>query len=144
MTSHEEIAALIPHQGAMCLLERVLEWDAQHIVLATATHRSPENPLRGGGRLRALHLCEYAAQAMAVHGGLLARASGSQGEPGVLAALREVQLLRAYIDDLPGELRVAAARLLASGDGRQYSFSVHHGDELIARGRAAIIVRRDG
>jgi len=49
----EDIAALIPHRGAMCLLERVLEWDARHIVLATRTHAAPDNPLKLGGRLRA-------------------------------------------------------------------------------------------
>ena len=43
-------AALIPHQGSMCLLERVVEWDDQHVVLETATHRSPANPLRADGR----------------------------------------------------------------------------------------------
>ncbi len=143
MLDHREIAALIPHQGAMCLLERVLEWDAEHIVLATGTHRSAGNPLRSGGRLGALHLCEYGAQAMAVHGGLLARASGSQAQPGMLVSLREVELSRGYIDDLPGELRVTALRLLAGSDSWQYSFTVHHGDELIARGRAAIVARKD-
>ncbi|MGH8327695.1 MAG: phosphotransferase, partial [Steroidobacteraceae bacterium] len=90
MLDREAIAALIPHQGAMCLLERVLEWDAEHAVLATATHRSPDNPLRSCGRLRALHLCEYGAQAMAVHGGLVARAAGSQARPALLVSLREV------------------------------------------------------
>jgi predicted hotdog family 3-hydroxylacyl-ACP dehydratase len=142
MLNRDELAALIPHQGAMCLLERVLEWDAQHIVLATTTHRSAQNPLRSEGRLRALHLCEYAAQAMAVHGSLLARAQGSWAQPGMLVSLREVELLCAYLEDLPGELRVSATRLLAGGDGWQYSFTVHHGDELIARGRAAIMVRK--
>jgi predicted hotdog family 3-hydroxylacyl-ACP dehydratase len=139
MLDRDDIAALIPHQGAMCLLERVLEWDAEHIVLATTTHRSAENPLRSGGRVRALHLCEYAAQAMAVHGGLLARARGSEAQPAMLVSLREVELLRAYVEDLPGELRVAASRLLEGGDSWQYSFTVHHGDQPIARGRAAII-----
>jgi predicted hotdog family 3-hydroxylacyl-ACP dehydratase len=142
MLDRDEIAALIPHQGAMCLLERVVEWDAEHIVLLTATHRSATNPLRSGGRLRALHLCEYAAQAMAVHGGLLARAAGSQAPPGMLVSLREVQLSWAHIDDLPGELRICAARLLAGPESWQYGFSVHHGEELVARGRAAIVARK--
>ncbi len=142
MLNRDDFAALIPHQGAMCLLERVLEWDAEHILLATTTHRSAENPLRSDGRLRALHLCEYAAQAMAVHGGLLARSQGSQARPGMLVSLREVELLRAYVEDLPGELSISASRLLTSDDSWQYSFTVHHGEELIARGRAAIVARK--
>ncbi len=142
MLGHDDIAALIPHQGAMCLLERVLEWDAGHIVLATLTHRSADNPLRRSGRLRALHLCEYAAQAMAVHGGLLARAAGSQARPGMLVSLREVELLRAHIESLAGELRVSAGCLLATSESSQYAFTVHHAEELLARGRAAIIARK--
>lgn len=125
----------------MCLLERIVEWDAEHVVLATETHRSPDNPLRAGARLRALHLCEYGAQAMAVHGGLIARAAGSRAQPGLLVSLRDVALFRHYIEDLPGELHVTARRLLASGSAWQYSFAVHHGGELIAEGRAAIVAR---
>src|SRR5215212_1866660 len=92
MLGREAIAALIPHQGAMCLLDRVVDWDKDHVVLATATHRSAENPLRLDGRLRAVHLCEYGAQAMAVHGGLVARAQGQAARPGWLVSLREVKL----------------------------------------------------
>ncbi len=67
------LLSLIPHQGAMCLLDRVVEWDKDRVLLATATHRAADNPLRLDGRLRAVHLCEYGAQAMAVHGGLSAQ-----------------------------------------------------------------------
>jgi len=68
-----DVASLVPHAGRMCLLQRVLDWDESTVRLATATHRDPANPLRSDGRLRAIHLCEYGAQAMAVHGGLRAR-----------------------------------------------------------------------
>ena len=70
------ITALIPHQGAMCLWDEVLDWDAGAIRLRTAGHRASDNPLRSGGGLRAVHLCEYGAHAKAVHGGLLASAAG--------------------------------------------------------------------
>ncbi|HUN27821.1 MAG TPA: hypothetical protein VMU67_16080 [Steroidobacteraceae bacterium] len=142
MAALEVIAELIPHQGAMCLLERVLEWDADHILLATRSHRAPRNPLRAGGRLRALHLCEYGAQAMAVHGSLLARTAGARARPGLLVSVREVVLNREWLEDLAGELRIEARCLLGSERSSQYAFTVHHGDELIAAGRAAIIVAR--
>lgn len=140
---HDAIAALIPHRGAMCLLDRVIEWDAEHAVLAARSHRSPDNPLRAGGRLRALHLCEYGAQAMAVHGGLTARAAGLQAQPGLLVSLRDVTLNRQYLDDLPGELRIEARRLWAGAGAWQYAFKVYHGEELIGEGRAAIIAPAD-
>ena len=79
----ESIADLVPHQGAMCLLEKIVHWDDAHAELTTTTHRSPANPLRNAaGRLRAIHLCEYGAQAMAVHGSLVARAAGRSARPG--------------------------------------------------------------
>jgi predicted hotdog family 3-hydroxylacyl-ACP dehydratase len=135
------IAALIPHQGEMCLLERVIEWDDDRIVLTTTTHRSPANPLRLDGRLRAVHLCEYGAQAMAVHGGLSAQADGRQARPGFLVSLRDVTLHVDFIDQLDGELRVTAQRLLETGGSWQYSFAVEHDSTRIASGRAAVVAR---
>ena len=83
----EAILALVPHQGAMCLWDAVRAWDARSIHVIAHNHRDPAHPLRSAGRLRALHLCEYGAQAMAVHGGLLARAAGTRAEPGLLVSL---------------------------------------------------------
>ena len=138
----DAIAALIPHAGAMCLNERVLAWDAGHIALATATHRDPANPLRRDGALHALHLCEYGAQAMAIHGGLCAQAAGSRAAPGLLVSLRDVQLHALRIDTLEGELRIEAERLLESAGSWQYAFRAWHGERLLAEGRAAVIARR--
>lgn len=134
------ISSLIPHQGSMCLLERVVEWDDQHVVLETASHRSPTNPLRTNGRLRALNLCEYGAQAMAVHGGLRSTVSGVQPKPGMLVSLREVTFGREYVEDLPGELRVEAVCLQADAASLQYSFRVTHDAETLAEGRAAVVL----
>ncbi len=47
------IVAHVPHQGPMCLLDRVIEWDEQHIVCEAVSHRDPRNPLRDAGRLGA-------------------------------------------------------------------------------------------
>src|SRR5690349_935957 len=141
MLGRDAIAALIPHQGAMCLLERVMEWDRDRIVLATATHRADDNPLRLNGRLRAIHLCEYGAQAMAVHGGLSAQADGKVARPGFLVSLRDVKLRVDFIDGLGGELLISAQRLLESAGSWQYSFEATHAGRSLATGRAAIIAR---
>ncbi len=143
MLDRDAIAALIPHQGAMCLLDRVIEWDKDHIVLATATHRSPSNPLRLDGRLRAIHLCEYGAQAMAVHGGLSAQAEGRRAQPGFLVSLRDVRFHIDFIDQLEGNLRVTARRLLDTGTSWQYSFTVAHDLAALVTGRAAVVARND-
>lgn len=143
MLGREQIAALIPHQGAMCLLDRVISWDADQIVLATATHRAPDNPLRSAGGLRAVHLCEYGAQAMAVHGGLMARAERGAAQPGFLVSLRDVTLHVDFVDHLAGELQISARRLLASSASWQYSFEVRHEGRVLATGRAAIVARKE-
>jgi len=143
MPTGNTIAGLIPHAGSMCLLERVVEWTPERVTLATATHRSHDNPLRSGGRLRAIHLCEYGAQAMAVHGGLVARAAGEKAQPGLLVSLRDVRLLVEYVDDLPGELVVEATRLHAAPGSWQYRFSVLHAGKELVGGRAAVMLRPD-
>ena len=144
MNDRADILALIPHQGAMCLLDRVLSWDDERIECAAASHRSPDNPLRDGAGLRALHLCEYGAQAMAVHGGLLARRAGASAAPGLLVSLRAVRLHVARIDALDGELRIEALRLLDGGQALQYAFKAWHRDALLAEGRAAVMQGVDG
>jgi len=144
MPPPDGIEGMIPHAGGMCLLERVLEWDAGHVVAATTTHLRPDNPLRSSGRLRAVHLCEYGAQAMAVHGGLLAAADGGRAPPGVLVSLRDVVLGAAFVDDLAGELRVEAARLHGTPGSWQYRFVVSHGGRELAAGRAAVMLRLQG
>jgi predicted hotdog family 3-hydroxylacyl-ACP dehydratase len=141
MLGREAILALIPHQGAMCLLDRIVEWDRDRIVLATTTHRAADNPLRLDGRLRAVHLCEYGAQAMAVHGGLSAQADGKTARPGFLVSLRDVTLNVDFIDTLQGELVISARRLLESAGSWQYSFEATHAGDTIATGRAAIMAR---
>ena len=140
MVSHEQIEALIPHKGSMCLWQEVSEWDAQRIRLRATGHVDPAHPLRANGRLHALHLCEYGAQAMAVHGGLRGSASGQPVRPGMLVALRGVQLHCVRIDDLPGALECEAEVLVESEDSQQYGFRIFHGDVLLAEGRAAVML----
>jgi predicted hotdog family 3-hydroxylacyl-ACP dehydratase len=133
---------LIPHRGAMCVLDEVVAWDADAIHARSRSHRSADNPLRSDDRLRAVHLCEYGAQAMAVHGGLVAREAGGVAAPGFLVALRAVELLVERVDDLPEALDVHARKLLGDDNGWQYEFRIEHAGTLLASGRAAVIAQR--
>jgi predicted hotdog family 3-hydroxylacyl-ACP dehydratase len=135
----DEIAALIPHAGRMCLLEWVESWSEGRIQCRTDTHRDPQNPLRHEGALAAVHLAEYGAQAMAVHGGLLERARGAVARPGLLVALRDLRLHAARIDDIATPLTVRARRLLANADGWLYAFEVEAAGRTLASGRAGVI-----
>jgi predicted hotdog family 3-hydroxylacyl-ACP dehydratase len=140
MIGRDGILSLIPHPGAMCLWDEVVDWDAQSIRLRARSHREPDHPLRSNGRLRALHLCEYGAQAMAVHGGLRARETGDVAKPGLLVALRGVQLHVARIDDLPGMLECEARVLVEAEGSQQYAFRIHHAGALLAEGRTAVML----
>ena len=83
---------------------------------------------------------QYGAQAMAVHGGLLAR-EGATPRAGFLVALRGVQIQRVRIDDLPGELHGLAELLMQSDTSQQYAFRIEHAGALIAEGRAAVMLQ---
>lgn len=131
---------LIPHRGAMCLLDDVVAWDATRIHARTQSHRDAANPLRSDGRLRSVHLCEYGAQAMALHGGLLAQRDGAVAAPGLLVSLRAVRLERARVDDLADALDVHAEQLLAAAGAWQYAFEIACGGVPLASGRAAVML----
>ena len=133
-----DIRELVPHAGAMCLLERIVSADATSVVCATSSHRSPANPLRHAGRLAALHLAEYGAQAMAVHGGL----SGEGARAGLLVALRDLALRVERIDDIDREIEIEAKRMLANAGGLVYSFAARAGDRELATGRVSVMFAR--
>lgn len=143
MLPKSDWADLIPHAGTMCLLDEVVDWDTVHLHARSASHRRADNPLRTDGTLHAVNLCEYAAQAMAVHGALRAREAGGTVRPGFLVALRDVQLQVERIDDLPGRLQVHVECLLAMADSLQYAFRMEHRGSVLATGRAAVMLRSD-
>jgi len=138
------IAALIPHAGRMCLLDGLLAWDATHIACRADDHRAPDHPLRTASGLLASACIEYAAQAMALHGALLAQAEGGAATPGFLASARGVRWHRLHLHDLPGPLNIEAERV--AGDAHQllYAFRVCHDGAPVAEGRAAVVLNPGG
>ena len=139
MLDRVAIAARIPHQGSMCLLDAVLAWDSGQIHCRASSHRQPDNPLRAAERLGAACGIEYAAQAMAVHGVLLAPA-GAPPRPGYLASVRSVQLAVDRLDDLPQDLDIVAERLSGDEHNILYHFRVEHAGNLLLSGRAAVML----
>jgi len=138
-----DIAALLPHAGDALMIERVLRWDEAEILVATTRHRAADNPLRHEGRLAAVHLAEFAAQSMAIHGGLRTVAAGGKPQPALLVSARDLAFTRDFIDDLPGEIEITARMLLANAGNWQYEFAVRHAGAVIGSGRvAAIAIRR--
>jgi predicted hotdog family 3-hydroxylacyl-ACP dehydratase len=133
----------IPHQGTMCLLDEVLTWNTQRVQCRSSTHRNRANPLRAHDRLGAVCGIEYAAQAMAVHGALIAsRITASpknEAIVGYLASVRNVVLYTNRLDDVEADLVAEAERV--TGDERSvlYDFSVYGDERILLAGRATIV-----
>lgn len=138
-----ELSGLIPHSGLMCLNDGVVEWDKQSILCITRSHLFTENPLYKNNKLSSVHAIEYCAQAMAVHGGLLAREQGESLAPGYLAAVRNVEFSYQYLDEIHHDLFVSATRLMAQGGSLIYEFNMYYKDAdkqyKIASGRATVV-----
>lgn len=136
------IAAHIPHQGDMCLLDRVVEWDAQRVRCSASSHRSAGNPLRAHGRLAAACGIEYAAQAMAVHGALTAP-QNARPRAGFLASVRGVKLYVGRLDDIASELVIEVERFSGDGNNVLYDFSIRAKERILIEGRAAVVIDAD-
>ena len=141
--SGAQIAGLIPHSGAMCLLDGVVDWDAGRIVCMSRSHRAADNPMRSRGRLPALCGVEYAVQTMAVHGGLTGK---TRGRPrlGYLASLRDLECGAERLDDLAGDLVVEAELLAGDEVNVSYRFSLRVGELRVLSGRALVVLDAAG
>jgi predicted hotdog family 3-hydroxylacyl-ACP dehydratase len=144
----------------MCLLDEVLEWDADHIRCRSISHRAPDNPLFAHGRLGSACGVEYAAQAMAVHGALLAGAasatsSGPVAGPaigpapasgpakpaaGFLASVRGVRFHVLRLDDVMEDLICEAVRMAGDGSTALYEFQVRSATGCLLSGRATVVL----
>jgi len=119
--------------------DRVSAWDANTICCVTASHRETANPLAVAGTLGILSGIEYAAQAMAIHGGLTVTA-GRRPKSGYLASVRALIATVARLDDRPGNLTIEAKLLMREGFRVSYGFTLFSGGELLLTGRAAVVL----
>ncbi len=137
-----QIRDLLPHTGAMCLLECVVECTADTILCSTRTHLLATHPLRSALGLGSAIAIEYAAQAMALHAGLQLPTQptlGAGSTHGVLASVRRVALNRPYLDDTDADLIVRATVLSCDAMSALYFFEVSAQGQQIASGRSAVI-----
>lgn len=144
LADRAEIARIIPHAGSMCLLDGVLECDAQRIRCISSSHRDADNPMRSGNELSALCGIEYAAQAMAVHGvlgGQIARKPGTQKpSAGYLVSLRDVTCKTMRLDTLHDDLIIDVEKIMGDEARVIYQFTLHSGQNEIMSGRATVVL----
>ncbi|BCB26618.1 phosphotransferase [Sulfurimicrobium lacus] len=137
----EQLCQLLPHTDAMCLLHEVTAWDAERIACRAINHNDPANPLRHNGQLPAHCAIEYAAQAMAVHGGLAAQ-SGAKPRIGFIGSVRDVRLFAERLDDIPEALEIEAVKQLADANHSLYELRVCAAGRELMTGRAAVFLQK--
>lgn len=136
------IAKVIPHAGSMCLLDGVLECNAQRIRCISSTHRDADNPMRSGNELSALCGIEYAAQAMAAHG-VWGGQIDNKPRAGYLVGLRDVTCKTMRLDNLLDDLIIDAEKLMGDEARVIYQFTLHAGKNEIISGRATVVLDAD-
>jgi len=119
----------------MCLIDEVIFWDNNNIQCQTRSHLNAQNPLRHDKLLSAIHLLEYGAQAMAIHGGLL----HDTATPGFLAAIRQARLFIETLDTIDSPLTINATALTRSRSGVIYEFDITVGAQHLIQARATVI-----
>jgi predicted hotdog family 3-hydroxylacyl-ACP dehydratase len=139
--NQKEIETLIPHSGAMSLLNEVLKWDEDHIVCLANSHRSKHNPLRNENALSSVCGVEYAAQAMAVHGALSKSDPDEEPRPGYLASIKNLDLLVSSLDDIESDLVIEAELLMRDKEFLVYQFRVLSEGLNLLSGRAIISIK---
>lgn len=124
----------------MCLLNSVLTWDQITIQCDATSHRSATNPLRAHGRLGSVCGIEYAAQAMAMHGALLAPSDSTSPRIGYLVSIRGTTLHVARLDNIATDLQISANCITTSSNNILYEFSVSTCGQLLLAGRATVVL----
>jgi predicted hotdog family 3-hydroxylacyl-ACP dehydratase len=129
----------IPHQGNMCLLEEATQWDDTTIQCLARSHVAMDNPMRNTQGLPISAGIEYAAQAMAVHGAMLAPLN-QLPEVGYLTSVRNVQWWVPRLDNVGAEITIQATRISGNEVSLLYDFSILCRDRLLLCGRASVMV----
>jgi len=134
-----DIETIIPHAGGMCLLEQILSYTDEEIICRTQSHLDVKNPLKNDGKLSKMHLIEYGAQAIAVHGGLMALSLATVAPKlGYIAMVKAVKW--GEFDPLTDFLEVTATAIMADEMSKLYAFCVTDAElQNVCSGRVMVI-----
>ena len=100
------ICELLPHAGTMCLLNEVVDVNAEQIICLSKTHLDVDNPLRVEGKLYAMAGIEYASQTIALHGQIETIHTGARPMIGFLMTVRNMIQNVEYPDDVRDSLLI--------------------------------------
>lgn len=137
------IETLLPHAGRMRLVDRVVSYDEQRIVCESDSHRAADHPLANAGTLPIVAGLEYGAQAMAIHGGLLAASterSRAGARHGFLVAASDLKWFVDRLDTCASPLVIEAINELRSDNQVAYRFEIRAADATLLTGRASVLL----
>jgi len=135
------IDTLLPHAGRMRLVDRIVSYDEQRIVCESDSHRAADHPLADDGSLSIVVGLEYGAQAMAIHGGLLAaKAQRARARHGFLVAASDLRWFVERLDTCASPLTIEAVSELRSDNQIAYRFEIRAGDLMLLTGRASVLL----
>jgi predicted hotdog family 3-hydroxylacyl-ACP dehydratase len=133
------IAALIPHSGNMCLLNRVQHWDQEHIEAVASDVHSVDNPLRENGELHAVVLVEYAAQAAAAHAALTGSRIGGE-RAAYIGSIKAMTIHEPTVSLKDDELYCNAHCMLNDTGGAIYKLTVSSQHRTLIEARLVLIL----
>jgi len=132
----------LPHAGSMCLVDEIIDWDHERIQCATTSHLTANNPLRVAGRLPAICVLEYAAQAFALHGMLVADESGTaqpDAERVFVALVPTLELSAEYLDGRDGALQIDGHIIFRQAGSAVYRFEAFDATGPVAGGQIGLM-----
>ena len=126
----------LPHQGDICLLDCITDYDSQSIYCLTK--KLTTCPLQHKAGLSPWVALEYAAQALACHG--ILNATNNGGPDSISSAwvigVKYLHCLRQYLPQGDNKVYTIAAQILAHQPGiASYEFSLNDNNTCLAFGR---------
>lgn len=132
-------AQLLPHAGAMVLIDDIVNWDDSHIVCIADSHLGAGNPLRDQGRLSIYAGIEYAAQAMAAHARLGAH-DEALPRKGFLAVASKLEARVETLDAIARPLRIEARPLVRNSGSSMYQFEISAQGHTLLTGQLTAVL----
>jgi predicted hotdog family 3-hydroxylacyl-ACP dehydratase len=126
----------------MCLLDGVESWDDKQIVCTSTTHQNQDNPLAENNRLACINAVEYGAQAVAIHGNLIAKNLNMPlPESGFLVQIKALEFDDCNLSSLPEALIISAQQIYIDPGSLLYSITIQHGQDQLMQGRIMIFTQ---
>lgn len=140
--THQAIEHLLSHTGSMSLLNEILSADKDSLTATAISHLESNNPLRAEGSLSTVNGIEYAAQAMAVHGALLAQHSGAEysTQKGYIATVRNIEINKPFFPETEGVLLIQVRLLMSNDNGFTYEFHINYKQDEFISGKITVFL----